>query len=314
MNIQSQKGISLPVILVIIALVFIGAWTIYYGGSQSPQVQEDSMMEKKDTKIISLTLASRNDSGESGTATITEVDGKAKVTLTLSGAPAADISQPAHIHLNSCTDIGGIKYPLTDVTGSSETILDVSVEQILSELPLAINVHKSYPEIGVYVSCGNIVYEETDKMMKETESTQDSMVKEVDEKMMKEIMAMTYQYSGQLADVTNGETILGINTGGNSFGVANASFENGTYSLLVTFDNLPDPKGTDFYEGWIVRKGIGFNVISSGRVDKIDGVYTNTYVSGQDLTDHTFYVLTIEPDDGNPAPADHILEGTMVGQ
>lgn len=37
----------------------------------------------------------------------------------------------------------------------------------------------------------------------------------------------------------------------------------------------------------------------------------NTYSSGEDLTDHNFYVLTIEPDDGNPAPADHIVEGTL---
>ena len=79
----------------------------------------------------------------------------------------------------------------------------------------------------------------------------------------------------------------------------------------MTFENLPNPVGTDFYEGWIVRKGLRFDVISSGRVEKVGGVYTNTYSSGQDLTDHDFYVLTIEPDDGDPAPAGHILEGTL---
>ena len=51
-------------------------------------------------------------------------------------------------------------------------------------------------------------------------------------------------------------------------------------------------QGTDFYEGWIVRKGDAFDVISTGKVEKIEEIYTNMYSSGQDLTDHDFYVLT----------------------
>ena len=98
---------------------------------------------------------------------------------------------------------------------------------------------------------------------------------------------------------------------GNASGTAIANFKDDTYSLLATFENLPDPEGTDFYEGWIVRRGDDFDVISTGKVEKADEVYTNMYTSGADLTDHDFYVLTIEPDDGDPAPADHIVEGVM---
>jgi len=153
---------------------------------------------------------------------------------------------------------------------------------------------------------------ETETMMMKTKPIEDAMMKKVDDTMMKEMMTMTYQYSGQLADVTEGKTIRGINTGGNSSGLSKASFKDGSYSLLVTFNNLPDPEGTDFYEGWVVRKGQQFSVISTGKVEKIDGIYTNTYLSGENLTDHDFYVLTIEPDDDDPAPADHIVEGTMT--
>jgi len=148
-------------------------------------------------------------------------------------------------------------------------------------------------------------------MMQKTSLSADEMMKKVDGEMMTKMMQMVYQYEGVLSDVTAGEDIRGVNTKGESSGLAKANYKDGQYNLLATFENLPDPVGSDFYEGWIVRKGLNFDVISSGALEKIDGVYTNTYVSGQDLTDHSFYVLTLEPDDGNPAPADHILEGVM---
>lgn len=120
-----------------------------------------------------------------------------------------------------------------------------------------------------------------------------------------------YQFEGPLEDVTKGETVRGINTKNLAKGTSQASFENGQYNLLATFENLPDPQGTDFYEGWVVRKGLNFNVISTGKAEKVDGVYKNIFTSEEDFSDHLFYVLTLEPDDGDPAPADHIVEGTM---
>ncbi len=116
--------------------------------------------------------------------------------------------------------------------------------------------------------------------------------------------------NGTLVDVTKGEEVQGINTKGLAKGFAEASFDDG-YNLLATFENLPDPKGTDFYEGWVVRKGVKFSVISSGKVVKEDGKYVNKFSSDENLMDHSFYVLTIEPDDGDPAPAGHIVEGKM---
>lgn len=159
---------------------------------------------------------------------------------------------------------------------------------------------------------GEVIEKDVEDAMDKMEPTEDAMMKKVDDEMMKGMMSMTYEYSGQLADVTDGNDVRGINTGGNSSGVARASFKDGSYMLLATFENLPDPAGTDFYEGWVVRKGENLSVISTGKAEKTVGKYSNTYSSGSDLTDHTFCVLTIEPDDGDPAPADHILEGTMV--
>lgn len=112
---------------------------------------------------------------------------------------------------------------------------------------------------------------------------------------------MVYEYSGDLEDVI----------GGNASGIAQAIFEDGVYNLRADFTNLPEPEGTDFYEGWIVRTGENMDVISTGKAVKVDGVYSNTFTYPTDITDHLFYVLTIEPDDGDPAPADHVLEGTL---
>lgn len=110
-----------------------------------------------------------------------------------------------------------------------------------------------------------------------------------------------YQYSGVLEDVS----------GGTATGMAFARYDDTGYEAYATFENLPELDEGFFYEGWVVRKS-PMNVISSGALIMENGEYVNRFNSDEDLTDHTFYVLTLEPDDGDPAPAEHILEGTLV--
>ena len=156
----------------------------------------------------------------------------------------------------------------------------------------------------ITIGCTKTDVENNTEQIKETEETNTIEIIEEGEKVV-------YDWEGDLEDVTKGKTILGVNTEGTSSGFAQAVFNN-TYTLEAVFEELPDPEGTDFYEGWIVRREGGFNVISTGKASKIDGVYKNVYESEKDLSDHTFYVLTIEPDDGDPAPAEHILEGVLM--
>ncbi|MDP2630800.1 MAG: hypothetical protein Q8P56_05345 [Candidatus Uhrbacteria bacterium] len=107
-------------------------------------------------KSATVTLSAQNASGESGTATLKEDNGKIKVVLDLTGAPAG-VMQPAHVHMGSCANLGAVKYPLTFPTdGKSETILDVKWADLKAGLPLAINVHKSPAEATVYVACGDL--------------------------------------------------------------------------------------------------------------------------------------------------------------
>lgn len=102
-----------------------------------------------------IVMAAQNKSGQSGTVTLSEVDGKLKVVISLAGKNATP--EPAHIHLGKCPNPGAVKYPLANVVnGQSETLLDITLSDFLSVGDLAVNVHKSAQAMGTYMACGDI--------------------------------------------------------------------------------------------------------------------------------------------------------------
>lgn len=104
---------------------------------------------------VTVQLATQNNSGESGTATLTDMGNQTQVVINLSGAPAGT-PQPVHIHTGSCATLGGVKYPLTNlVDGKSTTLVSVKLSAIQTG-GFAINAHKSAAEIATYVACGDI--------------------------------------------------------------------------------------------------------------------------------------------------------------
>ncbi|KKR04646.1 MAG: hypothetical protein UT30_C0005G0049 [Candidatus Uhrbacteria bacterium GW2011_GWF2_39_13] len=107
--------------------------------------------------------------------------------------------------------------------------------------------------------------------------------------------------SAALADVT----------GGDSFGLAYANFSNETYTIITKMGNLPEPAQGYFYEGWLIRRGDSFSVLSIGHAVKTEKGYMNVYQSPTDLSDHAFYVLTLEAENGNATADEHILEGSF---
>jgi hypothetical protein len=95
-----------------------------------------------------------NNSGQSGTATLTAVDGKTRVQIELANPPPE--AQPAHVHSGSCSKLGSVEHPLSNVVnGRSDTMADVSLSDLLSSQS-AINVHRSASQANVYVSCGDV--------------------------------------------------------------------------------------------------------------------------------------------------------------
>lgn len=149
----SSVTIIIALIVVLIAL---------YGGYRLIRLENSSALPpvsatpEVTVNEMTVNLAEENKSGESGTATLKETNGKITVTLNLIGF-MKDIVQPAHIHVGACPGVGAVKYPLTDIiNGSSVTVLSATLAEIKQNLPLAINVHKSAKEITNYTACGEL--------------------------------------------------------------------------------------------------------------------------------------------------------------
>jgi hypothetical protein len=97
-----------------------------------------------------------NKSGESGTATLTQVGNGVKVDITIKGAPAAD--QPTHIHPGTCAKLNPApEAPLTPLSnGRSVTVLSGKKLSQFAGGKFSINIHKSTNDLKTYVSCGVI--------------------------------------------------------------------------------------------------------------------------------------------------------------
>lgn len=108
-------------------------------------------------------------------------------------------------------------------------------------------------------------------------------------------------WSAALADVT----------GGGSYGIAHATLKAGSFTLIAEMGNLPEPASGYYYEGWLVRREVSLAVLSLGRAQKTEDGYALVYLTSTDLSDHDFFVVTLESDDGNAAPGEHILEGIL---
>ena len=104
---------------------------------------------------VTLILNELNNSGQSGSVTLTPKGTKTTVAVSITPG-AVGIGQPIHIHSGSCDDLGGVVYPLTSLdAGMSATTVDVSISSLLSGR-FAVNAHKSGPEASVYVACGDL--------------------------------------------------------------------------------------------------------------------------------------------------------------
>jgi hypothetical protein len=131
----------LPVVLVSLA-VAAGAC----GGSDSDEEAGGPMR---------LELVEENESGQSGTAVISPVDGEsARIVMEVARAP--DVPQPAHVHPGPCGNLGDPIAALESlVNGRSETIVPISLAD-LQRGGLVVHAHKSEAEFEVSVVCAAI--------------------------------------------------------------------------------------------------------------------------------------------------------------
>ena len=108
-------------------------------------------------RSIVLDLLEQHDSGQSGTATLTEINGNTHVLLSLSAGTLQ--SGIVHIHTGQCGDdlLGGVVHVLTDFVGGSGASNTTVVATLasLEDGDHAINAHE-LDNAGIYTACTNI--------------------------------------------------------------------------------------------------------------------------------------------------------------
>ena len=101
----------------------------------------------------SLVLHTLNDSGVSGTVTLTALDtGTTRVVVDVD--PAGHPNMPAHIHPGTCSDLTPQpEFPLQNIVdGKSTTDIIVPLGDLFSSA-VALNVHASNEDMRTYTAC-----------------------------------------------------------------------------------------------------------------------------------------------------------------
>ena len=134
------------------ALLVLGSSAFALAQSPAP-----AMMPAMAPGTVTVKLGAQNDSGETGTAMLSQAGDDVKIAVTMTGGNSAG-PQPIHVHEGTCAKLDPKpKYPLTTVqAGTSTTTLKGMKLTDLETGGYAINVHKSTTDIATYVSCGDI--------------------------------------------------------------------------------------------------------------------------------------------------------------
>lgn len=135
------------------------AATVLTDTTAAEETVEDVLTEAEEALEdveLSLDLEEQNDSGITGTATLSPTSGgEVEVEIELDGSEGGP--HPAHIHEGSCADLDpNPAFPLEDVVdGRSETTVDVDIADLTAD-EYAINVHESPENAANYVACADI--------------------------------------------------------------------------------------------------------------------------------------------------------------
>ena len=105
---------------------------------------------------VTVQMNQLNGSGQTGTATLTQIGDKVSVSVHINGEPAS-ASEPAHVHFGRCPVIKAIPaYNVGPIVGGkAANVVDLNWKEINSG-KYVLNVHESASQLGNYVSCGNI--------------------------------------------------------------------------------------------------------------------------------------------------------------
>jgi Cu/Zn superoxide dismutase len=105
---------------------------------------------------ITIAMHELNNSGQNGTATITDMGGEVRVTVSVAGEPES-ASEPSHVHFGRCPKIKAIPaYNVGPILkGKATSVVGLTWTEINSG-KYVVMLHESAAALGTYVSCGNI--------------------------------------------------------------------------------------------------------------------------------------------------------------
>lgn len=134
-----------------------------------------------------------------------------------------------------------------------------------------------------------------------------------------EVHTQAMPSGGAIMDQQHGKEVwfaIGAMTGAddiNANGVTQAHmFADGSYLHTVSLNIARIEEDGYFYEGWLVNPDT-LDLISTGHMTSImgDARHSLRFTAEEDFSGYTDVVITKEPDDGDPAPAQHVAEGKL---
>ncbi len=127
---------------------------------------------------------------------------------------------------------------------------------------------------------------------------------------VEEVIVNGNEGAAEVADWEPEQITLTDVSGGSNTGLASRVVKSGVFIHKIKTD-LPAPVEGYFYEGWLVSRS-PFRFFSTGKMvtNSSDEYVLEWYgEEGEDYSIYNQVVVTLEPDDGDPSPADHVLEG-----
>ena len=108
------------------------------------------------------------------------------------------------------------------------------------------------------------------------------------------------------------QAIANLSSPGNAgvSGIVQAGFVDGKYRLVAAFAGIPDPKAGYFYAGWL-RKENSPDAVSTGKVEKINSIYSNVLQVDKDLSEFSTYTLTLQPENDEEQIGETVMEGKL---
>jgi hypothetical protein len=123
------------------------------------------------------------------------------------------------------------------------------------------------------------------------------------------------EFVASLAEIYAEESLVGVNGYDVSGTVKLVSSSDNVFELVAESYPLPLVNEEFFYEGWLVRPDGTFITTEAlylqNSYEDNTGFYRNDFDGNTDYSQFSKFIITLEPNDGDPAPAEHVAEADL---